>query len=377
MSDLFDYLHWRGDIFMSYRPINDIDNIILSELAYFDFEPFIGNLAYKDENENYLFNEQNGKAVSLLEIRDKIPNLFPIRDFSELDRGRVLKECADTERFASITAQDYINIVDKEKLIQFSAVTFRLYDGSYYISFRGTDSTLIGWREDISLCYEEEIPSQTVAIKYMNYVLEKTSGRVIVGGHSKGGNLAVYASAFCREEYKSRIVKIYSNDGPGFNEKVLSKKEIQQVFPKVTHFVPAGTIIGTMLSMDVERILVESTGKSSVDQHFVTSWVVDRNVIVRADIPTKFSKVFEETMNKMIYVSDYEERKDFVNGIFDAFKDMGAETITDLVNNKSATLSTLHRAARATEGTKRGTKEAFSRFAESGKKAMSMVSKKE
>lgn len=369
MSDIFDYLHWRGDIFMSYRQFNDIDNLILSELAYFDFEPFIGNLYGK--------NEKNAKLVSLMEIKDGILKNLPVKDYAELDRGRLLKECAETDRFSSITAQDYINIIDKERKIQFSAVTFRLYDGSYYVSFRGTDRTLIGWREDISLCYEEEIPSQTAAVKYMNYILEKTDGRVIAGGHSKGGNLAVYASAFCREEYKDRITKIYSNDGPGFNEIVLAKKEMQHVFAKVKHFVPAGTIIGTMLSMNTGRILVESTGKSSVDQHFVTSWVLNRSEIVRADFPTKFSKIFEETMNKMIYVSDYSERKDFVNGIFDAFSDMGADTINDLVKNKTATLATLHRAARATEGTKRGTREAFSRFAESGKNAMIMVNRSE
>jgi hypothetical protein len=139
------------------------------------------------------------------------------------DAFPLLAAAAETDRFASVRVGAFVNNIDTEKQIQFSAVCFDLGDGSSYVAFRGTDNTIVGWKEDFNLTFMNETAGQRRAVEYVNYYFADTDERLILGGHSKGGNFAVYAGAFCDEYVQERIDAVYSNDGPGFRDEILEK----------------------------------------------------------------------------------------------------------------------------------------------------------
>lgn len=197
MPNIFDYMKWR-DIDLQKVEFNEIDNLILSRLSYF---PFDGILSKKEEitlKEAYERTKILGTTGRTLQAEDI--DLYPI--------------LANSKRFGKVKITEFINKIELVEEEQFSAITVLLPDKTIYVSYRGTDNTIIGWKEDFNMSFSELVASQTDAVNYLNDIAKKYPNEIRVGGHSKGGNLAVYAAAFCKEEIKKRIIKVYNNDGP-------------------------------------------------------------------------------------------------------------------------------------------------------------------
>ena len=228
MSNIFDYLEFRGDIPLEREPFNEVDNLVLSELAYVSFEGIV---------------PCDGSAVPVADVRDAFFAVHPREEIRE-DSNHIVRApllldgMASGRRFGTAEIMGYADIVDTDEMVQMSAVTFLLSDGTAYVAFRGTDSTVVGWKEDFNMSWLPETEGQRRAVWYLNETGKRLDRPLRVGGHSKGGNFAVYASAFCDSRIRDRIREVYTNDGPGFRPEVMETKEYRSVLPKVISIVP-------------------------------------------------------------------------------------------------------------------------------------------
>ena len=199
MPNIFDYMKWR-DLPLKKVEFNEIDNLILSRVSYFPFDELI-----KDE-----------EKITLKEAYDRYQKINKKKEiiFLQKEDKDLFKILANSVRFSDTFISDYVNKINIEEEKQFSAITIFLQDDKIYVSYRGTDNTVIGWKEDFNMSFSNLVRSQVEAANYLNNIAKKYKNKIIVGGHSKGGNLAIYASVFCKYKYKKRIIKVYNNDGP-------------------------------------------------------------------------------------------------------------------------------------------------------------------
>ena len=154
---------------------------------------------------------------------------------------------------------NYINKVDPIQEKQFSAITIIMQDKTIYVAYRGTDNTIVGWKEDFNMSFSKLVPAQTDAVNYLESVAKKYKNRIRVGGHSKGGNLAVYAAAFCNKHVKDKIINVYNNDGPGFCDEVVNSEQYKEIIDRVHTYIPQTSIIGRLLNHEEETIILKST----------------------------------------------------------------------------------------------------------------------
>ena len=340
MANLQDYLKWRGDLPFSVDPFHEVDNLILSLISYVDFDGLV--------------SESGVERFSLKEIADKY---FAIHTEEELKARKtfirfapfIFQEAAATNRFGSLLISDYVNLVEEKSEIQLSAVTFWLPDGTAYVAFRGTDDTLIGWKEDFNLSFMAETEGQRLAVNYLNCHFAGTATPLRVGGHSKGGNLAVYASAFASPAVQDYIQVIYSNDGPGLKEELTLTEGYRKILPRIISTVPEDSIVGLLLSSEAQNHVVKSSA-SGIAQHDATTWEVLGNRFVEAKERSAFSQYFEKTLRKWIGGLGDEERATFTESLFELLSAGGASTLTDIKNNRTFLVDVLKKAASMPKG---------------------------
>lgn len=333
MADILSYLDWRGDLSFEERPFNDVDNLILSELAYLDMTGIVpgpgeeGMIAVRDVYPRYM---EMGYDQSCM------PN----------DPKYLACAAAQSRRFSEVLLWRYVDEIDREKQIQFAAVTCVLPGGGIYVAYRGTDHSLVGWREDFNTSFMNETPGQFQAASYLNAVMAASQGPVMVGGHSKGGNLAVYAAAFCEEAYRDRISIVYSNDGPGFNEKITETEEYRSVLPKVQLTIPESSIIGIIMDNKHASRIVRCSSSNWLEQHNPYSWQVNYQGFEPAEAQSVSSRFLNSALDQWISSLTDEEKVSFVNAVFDSMEASGAATLEDLIEDKRASYNAIVKAAR-------------------------------
>ena len=319
--ELMDYLKWRNDVSFSAAPFNEIDNVILSYLAYADF----GELLH--EQKRHVSIETCFKRFcekhDLAEVRES-------KHFIER-APLLLEDMVCGARFRGTKVAHFREVFDKEKVQQFAALVFLLPDGTKYVSFRGTDSSITGWKEDFLMSFTAETEGAKEAVSYLNEVAACVEGKLILGGHSKGGNFAMYAAAFCEEAVKDRIVKVYNNDGPGFREEIVRTAAYRELLPKITNIVPQTSIIGRLLSNEAAHTVVKSTA-AGIFQHDVTTWEVTKDKFVRAE-PDAFSDFVEKALGSWLETMDDEARKSLVETVFSMIEMTEAETFVEFGEN--------------------------------------------
>lgn len=319
MYNMQDYLTWRGDLSMEVSPLNEVDNLIFASIAYINMDG--------------LFPADDVQGIPLQELYEAYKKAGYDQSDLLFDPLPLLRQAAHSIRFGKITAHRYVNQIDPQKQVQFSAVTYALEDGTHYVAFRGTDDTIVGWREDFNISYLDETPGQSEAVRYLNHIAAETSGPLIVGGHSKGGNLAVYAGAFCEPAVQERILRIYSNDGPGFNENTVETQEYQAILPKVQVIIPESSLIGILLSNKEEREIIKSSA-NGLQQHNPYSWAVLPTSFETADGQSPSSQWMDETFSRWIGSLDEQEREAFVTTVFDSLDASGADTFAELDSHR-------------------------------------------
>lgn len=223
--------------------------------------------------------------------------------------------------------RNYVNEIVTEAEQQFSAVEIVLDDGTSYISFRGTDDTIIGWKEDFNLS-TGVVPAQERAVEYMQRISDKASGMLRVGGHSKGGNLAIYGSVMCKSVH-DKILEIYSNDGPGFSKEFQESPETAEMMPKIIRIIPEYSIIGTLLEHEKQPIIVASTSRGLL-QHDGFSWEVQGPGLVRRDSLNKTALRFIEILHKWIDGMDMEQKRLLIEDLFATLQASGYENLSEV-----------------------------------------------
>ena len=326
MGNLFDYLAWRGDLPFGAVGFNEVDGMILARFAYADFE--------KAEP------LQHGEA-SLGEVAQALTE----KQTEETDDLTLLRALAQSERFKSMRLSAYENHFDAESQTQFSAITVRLTEELSYLAFRGTDTTLVGWKENFNMAFLCPVPSQREAVDYLACAAKK-KGRLILGGHSKGGNLAVYAAAFCKPSVRKRIEAVYNYDGPGFEASVLQSEGYRQILPRVHTFVPQSSIIGMLLEHEEKITVVHSTRTNGIHQHDVCSWEVLPRGFLCMEERTSSSHFIDATVSAWLAGIDYAQRKCVIDTVYGALEQTNAQTLQELSERRFAAVKAVLGAAR-------------------------------
>lgn len=319
--ELMDYIEWRNDVSFRAAPFNEIDNVLLSYLAYADF----GELLHEPK--------RHVSIETCLKRFCEKHDLANVRDSKHfIERAPLLlEEMVRGARFRGTKVVHFREVFDKEKVQQFAALVFLLPDGTRYVSFRGTDLSITGWKEDFLMSFTAETEGAKEAVSYINDVAASVDGDFILGGHSKGGNFAMYAAAFCEDAVKGRIRKVYNNDGPGFREEIVRSAAYRELLPKITNIVPQTSIIGRLLSNEAAHTVVKSTA-AGIFQHDVTTWEVTKDKFVRAE-PDAFSDFVEKSLGTWLETMDDEARKSLVETVFSMIEMTEAETFAEFGEN--------------------------------------------
>jgi len=313
MAQVFDYID-RYNISFIDKEFNEIDNLIFSRFVYMIFDGILS------------FDEKLTISDAYKKYTDINPN------FHDKVTLKLFEKMASSNRYKDLIIGNYLSITSDSLEKQFAAITFYLPDSSVYISFRGTDSSFIGIKEDFNMTYMSHIASQIDSVKYLENVISNNNNKIRLGGHSKGGNLAMYASIFCKEKYRKRIIAIYNNDGPGFFDEVIENPKYQEILDRTYTYVPESSIIG-MLLYHKEKVIVVKSKKSLIMQHDLFSWEIDDDKFVRACSVNKKSKYIDDVMSSLLLMPNCEKEK-FFNILYQIIAVSGAKTVRELSNQK-------------------------------------------
>lgn len=329
MNNVFTYLKEYGSLTFREKKFSAVDSLILSQFCYLKVDGMVPTL------------KEGAEAVtlcSLSEHPDK-EKLFADERFEKNNR-RLFELMCESVRFRDIRLNHYVNIVDEEIGTQFSAMTMELRKNMHYIAFRGTDETIVGWKEDFCMAFSGSIPSQDYSVVYVTQVAQRVEGRLCLGGHSKGGNLAVYAALHCPQETADRIARIYSFDGPGFRPEVLACERFLQIRSRIRKFIPQSSVIGMVLQSQEKYVVVKSRA-AGILQHDPYTWVVSEGDFVRAGNLYKGRRIKDKALNEWILSLSEEQIRRFVDNLFNILYASEQDNLIDFSKEWKQSLSNM------------------------------------
>ena len=347
MANILDYLDWRGDLTLAQDPFNEVDNLILAELSFVDFGGIVpgpgeGRAVPLWKAAEAYFAKTEGRPIDMGVL---VPNQIP----------ELLRRTAASPRFRDMKLNGFVDHLDTAKAEQFAALAAECGDGTVYLSFRGTDDTLAGWKEDFYLSCMREVPAQKMAVAYTEAMAHQYPRiKLRLGGHSKGGNLAEYAALAAAPEVQGRIAHLYNHDGPGFKAGLFTATDYAPLAGRMTKQVPADSMVGILMESAMPTNVVQATGRG-FEQHSVFHWVVEgadgapgprdaerardagevRDADGMREAPRAFATLPElpertqrraEALDRWLASLDGSEREAMVNALFAALKAAG---ITD------------------------------------------------
>ena len=323
---MMDYIDWRGDLTFSQSRLNEVDNVLLVFFSFIDLkgivspEPCSVGISLREAVEIY-FDKIKDEKISYGAI-------IPTADIHTM-----AKKMAESVRFGSIILSGYTERLDLEQQEQFAAYTALLDDGSVFVCFRGTDDTLVGWKEDLNMALENETPGQKSAVEYLFSVAENISGPIRLGGHSKGGNLAVYAAAKSPARIRRRVYRVYNNDGPGFTKEFIESEGYADIKGRTVKLVPQDSVVGMILYNDDNYTVIKSA-RSGIDQHNSYLWQVVGKRFLRMNNISAKTQILNATLNKWLEGKDIETRKELFEAVYEIMTVANAKTLTDFSRDK-------------------------------------------
>lgn len=320
MANINDYLLWRGDLPISKVKFSEVDSMILARFSYL------------------LFNKISMEKVETIEsISNKMKD-FPNEEFRYNGDKEMIINLGNSRRFKNMLVTDFIEHTDKKAEKQFSAITIHVSSSELYISYIGTDSTIVGWKEDFNMAFMESVPAQEDGLKYLINISKKYPDKNIrIGGHSKGGSVAIYSGLFSPKEIQDRIIKVYNYDGPGLRKATLDKITNPKILSKIHTYFPQDSIIGRILEHREKCTVVQSTEKG-IYQHDIFSWQVMRDNLVTLPALTYSSEIAYNTINNWMLSTTPEQKKMFFDGIFELFYATDADTFAEMADSLSKNL---------------------------------------
>ena len=318
--DLFGYV-WSELRGFGELPLSDVDSLVLSCLSYLRLPEEVAQA-----------RTHEGLPVRELFRAEWLPQMTQGL-WNPEGMARLVACVAASPRFRDVRLSDYVDEFDEDAEKQFSACTLRLpTGGDAYVSFRGTDNTLVGWKEDLSMAFAANVPSQRAAVAYLERVAPSVEGRLYAGGHSKGGNLAVYAASMCSDAVAARLARVFSHDGPGFTAETLSDARWEARSHLVSKTVPRSSFVGMFLERQEDFVVVESSA-TGLGQHDPFSWVVEDGSFVEVERIARGMGYLDESLNQWVASLDRHEREGFVNALFSVLYAGGEDTFAALKGN--------------------------------------------
>lgn len=318
-GNMLAFVRQYQDYTFGQQPFCEVDSLLFSTISYYNYKdsPF----------------EEDGFSVPLKDYFAAKEDLLPIGILSIKGDEKLVPILREGGRHGDLRAGFYEEDFDEQRDKQFAAITFELGDGQYYIAFRGTDNSVVGWKEDFNLSFLDVIPSQKAAVSYVIRVMEKLPGRFILGGHSKGGNLAVYCAMNLPEYLQMRLIEVYNHDGPGFFPEIYQRREYLNIRPLIRKTVPESSFIGMILEEDDNYSVVRST-ENNIMQHDPYSWVVKETSFVLAEKLDDVSQSTNKAFSRWLKEIDFEKRQRIVDIIFDIISGIGIQTFYELKENR-------------------------------------------
>ena len=321
MAGIFEYLKWRGDLTFRQDPVNEVDALIFSALAY---------VRYGD-GEQLL----TGDTGTLTEIADAFFSLPDCEERTMLKNDlELLLSAAETTRFGRAKLCMYRDLLIPEQETQFAAVTFLLDDGSAFLAFRGTDHTLVGWKEDFNMTFQQTVPSQRLALQYTREAAMELPGPLYLGGHSKGGNMAVFAAARSSPMVQERIVRVYNNDGPGFTQYMMGDPGYLTMVPKIRTYIPQSSVIGMLLEHEEAYTVIRSKTVGLL-QHDPYSWVVEGKQFLPVQEITDSSQFVDATIKSWFADMTNQERNQLVDVMFALLGTGGVDSAIEIFHPRN------------------------------------------
>lgn len=321
MADMFDYLKWRGDLTFRQDPVNEVDALVFSGLAYIRC----------GEGEKLL----NGDGQTLSKIAATVLAMPDCEDRVLLKNDlELLRAAAETVRFGNTKLCLYRDLFVPEQETQFAAMTFLLDDGSAFLAFRGTDHTLVGWKEDFNMTFQQTIPAQRLALQYTRQAALELSGPLYLGGHSKGGNLAVFAAARSSPMIQERIVRVYNNDGPGFTQYLMGDPGYLAMVPKIRTFIPQSSVIGMLLEHEEPYTVIRSKTIGLL-QHDLYSWEVMGKSFIPVQEITDSSQFIDTTIKTWFAEMTNQERNQLVDVMFTLLGTGGVDNAIEIFHPRN------------------------------------------
>lgn len=321
MANVFDYLKWRGDLTFTQDPPNAVDALVFSGLAYIRYgadveaHPEIP-VVLKNAAEAFF-------ALEEYETRSRIQK--------DLD---LLHAAIHTRRFGQTQICMYRDLLLPEQETQFAAMTFLLDDGSMFLAFRGTDNSLVGWKEDFNMTFQQTIPAQRLALRYTREVALEHLRPMHLGGHSKGGNLAVFAAARSSPMIQQRILRVYNHDGPGFTRYLMGDPGYIAMVPRIQTLIPQSSVIGMLLEHEEPYTVIRSKSVGLL-QHDLYTWDVLGNSFIPMEEITESSQFVDATIKTWFAEMTNQERGQLVDVMYALLGSGGADNIHELFHPRN------------------------------------------
>ena len=317
MANIFDYLKDVAHDSFYDLPLNELDILALTEITYLSFDNLVSTSPQR-----------------LLDLAPQVPRESNM--LTSKNRLHLLDELAQHKRFKNCKLSHFINDIDPELQKQFAAMTYLLTLDTYLIVFRGTDDSIIGWKEDFHLTYMKEIPAQKHALRYLkNFFAHHPKQKVILAGHSKGGNLAIYGASQIEQNLQNQITAVYTFDAPGLHKELTQTEGYQRIMDRTKVFIPQGSIIGMMMEIPNHQIIVHSTALGGIAQHDTFSWLIEDKHFVQLDKTNSDSQQVDTTFKEWVTTVPDEELQLYFDLFFGTILDSGITSINDLSSLKA------------------------------------------
>ena len=327
---IIDYVKTEMRTFAEH-PFHEVDSLVLAQFSYIHLGNLIAPLSAGAVR----------KPLTLQQLyrAECFPHYFADQP-DALRNRKLLAACAASPRFRDIGIAYYEQDFDEAREKQFCAMTFFLNDDSAYLAFRGTDATLVGWKEDFNMAFLTPVPSQEAALNYTLTVSKLVRGTLILGGHSKGGNLAVYAAMMCPTRLQNRIASIYSHDGPGFRDNIFESDGYLRIKDRIHKTLPQSSLVGMLLEHQEDYAIVESTAVG-ITQHIPYSWIVRNGDFVRLTTLTSGADYMNRTLSEWLSGLSNEQREQFVDALYSVISATGLTSLLELRENWQTELAIL------------------------------------
>ena len=318
VGNMTDYVLREGRFHFWEKPFCDVDSLVLSQLSYLKFDGIVSDV---DAGEA-------GVSIQELAACADYEKMFADERYREVNQ-KLFSALKGSLRFRNTKLNFYENIIDTNKETQFSAVTCLLEDKTVYIAFRGTDETIVGWKEDFNMAFRKPVTGQLISARYLNHAAEKFGGPFLLGGHSKGGNFAVFAAMRCEKSVQERIVKVYSHDGPGFRPELLKSDEYEAIEERVCKILPHSSMVG-MLLQHQENYKVVECRRFGLLQHDPFNWLIQGDDFVRVEDISYGRRLLDDTVNEWILSLKEEQLTIFVDTLFQVIGASEADNLIDM-----------------------------------------------